>query len=118
MVGIPAVVCIGLSFRGTIREIYVFDKPSDTYHFERQFLYKKEVIDGTISQFCGVGVQTVTQDDWEKHSVVLRSEGMFLGLTPFQEIRASKPALNFWSSEDRIAHAISKFLDIPRQDSA
>ena len=118
MVGIPAVVCIGLSFLGTIREIYVFDKPSDTYHFARQFLYKKEVIEGTISQFCGVGVQTVTQDDWEKHSVVLRSEGMFLGLTPFQEIRASKPALNFWSAEDRIAHAISKFLDIPRQDSA
>src|SRR6187399_1129376 len=31
MLGIPAVVCVGLSFRGTLREVYIFDKPSDTY---------------------------------------------------------------------------------------
>jgi len=117
MVGIPGVVCVGLSFRGTIREQYIFDRPSDTYQFARQFLYKKEVIEGTISQFCGVGVQTVTHDDWEKHSVILRSEGIFLGLAPVQEIRATKPAFNFWNTEDCIAQAIHKFLNIPRIDA-
>jgi hypothetical protein len=120
--GVATLVCIGLSFRGTIREQYIFDRPSDTYQFTRRFIYKKEVIEGTISQFRGVGVITTVTEDGEgnetvKHSVVLRQDGLLFGASPDQPIRESKPALNFWNTEARIAQAIHKFLRIPRVDA-
>ncbi len=123
LLGVATLVCIALSFRGTLRELYVFDKPSDTYHFARQFLYKKEVIEGTISQFRGAGVVTTVTEDGEgnertRHSVVLRQTGLLFGASPDQPIRESKPALNFWKTEARIAQAIHKFLDIPRVDAS
>src|SRR5436190_9546642 len=46
--GLAAIVCVALSFRGTLREVYVFDKVSDTYRFTRRYIYKKDVIEGTI----------------------------------------------------------------------
>jgi hypothetical protein len=114
---VAALVCIGLAFRGTLRELYVFDRPSDTYHFARQMLYKKDVIEGTLSQFRGVGVRTDVVDDKVIHSVVFRQTGVLFGSSSEQPIRESKPALNFWNTEARIAQAIHKFLDIPRVDS-
>jgi hypothetical protein len=121
-IGVAALVCIGLSFRGTIGEQYVFDRPSDTYQFARRFIYKKEVIEGTLTQFRGVGVVTTVTEDTdgnstEKHSVVLRQDGLLFGASPNQPIRESKPALNFWNTEARIAQAIHKFLNIPRVDA-
>ena len=123
LLGAATLVCIALSFRGTIRELYIFDRPTDTYHFARLFLYKKEVIEGTIQQFRGVGVETTVTEDGEgnervKHSVVLRQDGLLFGASPNQPIRESKPALNFWNTEGRIAQAIHKFLDIPRVDAS
>lgn len=115
--GLAAIVCVALSFRGTIREVYIFDKPSDTYRFTRQFIYKKDVIEGTISQFRGVGVRTDEIEDSTKHSVVLRQDGLLLGASPEQPIRESTPALNSWDTEARIANAIHQFLDIPRVDA-
>ena len=115
--GLAAIVCVALSFRGTLREVYVFDKVSDTYRFTRRYIYKKDVIEGTISQFRGVGVRTDEVDESTKHAVVLRQDGLLLGASPEQPIRESKPALNFWNTEARIAQAIHKFLDIPRVDA-
>jgi hypothetical protein len=121
-IGVAALVCIGLSFRGTIGEQYIFDRTSDTYQFARRFIYKKEVIEGTLAQFRGVGVVTTVTEDTdgnstEKHSVVLRQDGLLFGASPNQPIRESKPALNFWNTEARIAQAIHKFLNIPRVDA-
>ncbi len=116
MLGIPAVVCVGLSFRGTIREQYVFDRPSDTYHFVRQFLYKKEVIEGTLSQFRGVGVKRFYNGEYETDVVMLVQGGVLFGSSSEQPLRESKPAFNFWNTEARIAESIHKFLRIPRVD--
>jgi len=115
-IGVATLGCIGLSFRGTLREVYVFDRPSGTYRFVRQWIYKREVIEGTISQFCGVGVHTHVVDDSETHSVILRQRGLLLGQSPEQPIRETTPALNSWETEARIAQAIHKFLKIPRVD--
>src|SRR4030095_4136092 len=50
-IAIPFVVLGFLLFRGTIREVYCFDKSTDTYTFVRQFIHRKEVIEGALSQF-------------------------------------------------------------------
>lgn len=115
--GIAALVCLGLSFRGTIREEYIFDKPTDSYRFTRRYLYKKEVIEGTLTQFRGAGVKTFTGDDSESYSVTLHQGGMFLGGAGDQLLRESTPIMNSWDTEAGIANAIQDFLKIPRQDS-
>ena len=117
-IGAFAVIFVGLSFIGTIGEEYIFDRPSDSYQFTRRHVYKKDVIKGTISKFRGVGVRTDVIDDKTRHAVVLRQDGLLFGASPEQPLREVKPALNFWSTEDRIAHAIHKFLNIPRVDSS
>src|SRR4051794_14952288 len=38
---IPGLVCIFLLFRGTVREVYSFDRVSDSYSFVRQFIHRK-----------------------------------------------------------------------------
>src|SRR6476469_6642383 len=71
-------VCGIFLFRGTIREVYVFDRTNDTYAFIRQFIHRKEVIEGAMSQFTGAYVKTETNEDSESYFVVLKQEGMFL----------------------------------------
>ncbi|MFL6466578.1 MAG: hypothetical protein ACJ72Z_01330 [Pyrinomonadaceae bacterium] len=114
--GIAALVCLGLSFRGTLREVYIFDKPTDTYHFIRRYLYKKELIEGTLTQFRGAGVRTFTAEDSESYSVTLHQGGMFLGGAGDQLLRESTPIMNSWDTEARIANAIQEFLNIKRED--
>lgn len=41
-------------FRGMIREINFFDKATDSYFFTRQFIHRREVIQGSMSQFTGL----------------------------------------------------------------
>ena len=117
VIGGLALLFVGLPFCGTVRERYVFDKPSDTYQFTRQFIYKKEVIEGTISLFRGVGVRTDKVDDSITHAAVVRQEGLLFGAPSEQRLRETKPAFNFLRTEARIAEAIHKVLDIPRVDS-
>jgi hypothetical protein len=57
-IGIPAAVCVVFLFRGTIREVYYFNKTTDSYAFVRQFIHRKEVIEGATSQFTGAYVKT------------------------------------------------------------
>ena len=110
-----AVICLVLSFRGTIREVYYFDRTTDAYAFVRQFIYRKEVIEGAMSQFTGAYVKTETEDDSEVHFVMLKQDGMFLMGVSEQKLREEVPILNTWNNEARIANAISGFLPLRRR---
>lgn len=112
-----SVVCLGVSLRGTLREVYYFDKTTDSYAFVRQFLYKKDVIEGGLSQFRGIRVHVEIQSDangydTRKYLVNLLQDGMLLGGSPEQTLRPETPILNFHAIESRIAAAIAKFLNI------
>ena len=109
-IGAIAVICLVLSFRGTIREAYYFNKETDSYVFVRQFIYRKEVIEGALGQFTGAHVRTEANDEGEVHFVVLKQEGMFLTGIGEQKLREEVPIFNTFSNEARIANAISGFL--------
>jgi len=114
-----AFVVFGL--KGTLREVYYFDKPSDSYRFERQFLYKKDVIEGGLGQFRAVRVHLEDRQDENSHplyKISLLQDGMTLGGSPEQPLRETPALLNTHSSETRIGSAIAKFLDIPLHDTS
>ena len=114
--GIFGIGCLALSFRGTLREVYYFDKTTDSYAFVRQFIHRKEVIEGTLSQFRGVRVHTHVGEESETYSVVLLQDGMFLTGVTEQTLREETPMLNSYSNEERIASSISRFLNIKLED--
>lgn len=109
-IGLFLVGCVVFMFRGTIREVYNFDKSSDSYTFVRQFIHRREVIHGSLSQFTGARVKTVEDDESESYFVVLDQEGMFLTGVSEQTLREEVPIFNSFDSEARIASAISGFL--------
>ena len=108
--GAPAAACVFLVFRGTIREVYYFDKTKDSYAFVRQFIHRKEVIEGAMSQFTGAYVKTETNDDSKTYFVILKQEGMFLTGVSEQTLREEVPIFNSFKKEAEIANAISGFL--------
>ena len=110
-IGLFAIVCLAFSFRGTIREAYYFDKTTDSYRFVRQFIHRKEVIDGAISQFTGAYVKTQENDESESYFVMLKQDGMFLTGVTEQTLREVVPIFNSFDNEARIANAISGFLN-------
>lgn len=107
-----AIVCLAVAVvKGTIREVYVFDRASETYVFVRQYLHRKEVIEGAINQFTGARVETHTHEENQKsYTVALRQEGMFLTGVSEQTLREDIPILNSFSNEADIANAIDDFL--------
>lgn len=109
-VGILTAASAIMLFRGTIREIYYFDKTTDSYTFVRQFIHRKEVIEGSLSQFTGAYVKTSTHEDSESYFIVLQQEGMFLTGVSEQVLREEVPLFNSFDREARIADAISGFL--------
>jgi len=109
-IGAPGIVCLFLVFRGTIREVYHFDKTTDSYTFVRQFIHRKEVIQGPLNQFTGASIKTVSDNESSSYFVVLRQEGMFLTGVDEQILREEVPIFNSFDSEARIASAISGFL--------
>lgn len=113
-IGIPAAMCMFFIFRGTIREVYYFDKTTDSYAFVRQFVHRREVIEGALSQFTGAYVKTEKDDDSESYFVVLQQEGMFLTGVNEQMLRDELPMFNSFDRESRIANAISEFLPSKR----
>lgn len=110
VIGIPLAVCGIFVFRGTIREAYYFDKTTDSYCFVRRFIHRREVIEGSLSQFSGASIKTETNDDSETHYVVLKQDGMFLTGVSEQTLREEVPVFNSFDREARIASAISGFL--------
>ena len=108
--GMFTAVCVGLSFRCTIREVYYFDKTTESYTFVRQFIHRKETIEGSLGQFTGAYVKTVTHEDSTAYLVILKQEGMFLTGVTEQTLRDELPVFNSFEREARIAKAISGFL--------
>ena len=113
--GILAAVCAVFLFRGTIREVYYFDKETDSYAFVRQFIHRREVIEGALSQFTGAYVKTERNDDSETYYVILRQEGMFLTGVEEQKLREAVPIFNSFDREAQIANAISGYLSTKRR---
>jgi hypothetical protein len=111
---IPGLFCVIFLFKGTIRETYSFDKTTDSYAFARQFIHRREVIEGAMSQFTGAYVKTVRNDDSEAYYVVLKQDGMFLTGADEQTLREEVPIFNSYNRESRIADAISGFISSSR----
>ena len=107
---IMSLVCLAGAVRGTIREVYVFDRTAGSYAFVRQFIHRKEVIEGALTQFTGARVETHTHEDSKSYTVVLRQEGMFLTGVSEQTLRDEIPILNSFHNEASIANAIDEFL--------
>lgn len=121
--GIASLVCFALSFRGTIREVYYFDKTTDSYAFVRQFIHRKEVIEGGLGQFRAVRVHKEIRTDGERNRstryiVSLLQDGMLLGGAHEQPLRDPTPILNWHANQIRIASAISSFLKIELHDTS
>jgi hypothetical protein len=109
--GLPALVFLVLALRSSIREVYYFDKANDSYRFIRQFVYRKEVIDGAMGQFTGSYVKTVYDSDaGDIYYVILKQEGMFLTGVAEQVLREDVPMFNSYDNESSIADAITDFL--------
>lgn len=120
--GLATLGCLAFGFRGTLREVYYFDKTNDSYAFVRRFIHKKEVIEGSLSQFRGVRVHTEIRSNAEghrseRHVISLLQDGMLLGGAHEQRIREGTPILNFHKTESRIAAAIASFLNIDLIDT-
>jgi hypothetical protein len=111
----PFLVCVFFLFQGTLREIYFFDIASDSYFFTRQFIHRRDVIEGAMSQFTGAYVKTVTNDESESYFVVLKQEGMFLTGVSEQTLREVVPIFNSYDRETDIANAIDGFISKARR---
>ncbi len=120
-VGVALVAALVFAIRETFREVYVFDKPHDTYIFTRHSLLNKDVLEGSLSQFRAVQIERRTNEDSETYSktytymVALLMEGLLLGQSDTQILREQPPLFNSKAAENRIAAAIAKFLNIERQ---
>ena len=106
----PAAACVVFLFRGTIRETYYFDRTKDSYAFVRQFIHRKEVIEGAMSQFTGAYVKTEVNDDSPSYFVMLKQDTMFMTGETEQALRENVPLFNSFDREASIANAISSFL--------
>jgi hypothetical protein len=110
----PIVVGIFLLFKFTVREVYYFDQAKDSYALVRQFVFRKEVIEGSLSQFTGAYVKTESDDNNKSYFVVLQQEGMFLTGASEQILREEVPLFNSFEREARIAGAISSCVSAKR----
>jgi hypothetical protein len=113
-IGVALVAALVFIIRGTFREVYVFDKTRDAYIFTRQSVLKKDVLEGSASQFRAVQLQLRSTEDNDTYMVTLLMQGMLLGQSDTQILRESPPVFNSYDAEARIANAIAKFLAIDR----
>lgn len=112
-----ALIALGgliLALSQTIREVYYFDLASDSYRFERQYVYRKEVVEGSLSQFTGARVKTETYEQSETYFVVLTQEGMFLTGVTEQTLRENVPIFNSFWNESEIANAMTAVISTAR----
>ncbi len=100
------------------REIYIFDKNTDTYTFVRRSLIKSQTEQGSLSQFRAIQIERrFVEDEYTEsetfHIALLKNEGLLFG-SPSRVIfreESSQPIFSNLSTEFRIAEAIEKFLD-------
>jgi len=107
--------CLVAAATQSIREVYYFDLATDSYRFVRQYVHRKEVIEGSMDQFTGAYVKTETHDEGaESYHVVLRQVGMFLTGVSEQTLREATPIFNSFSNEAQIANAISSIVSVAK----
>lgn len=102
-----------MALKSDFQEVYVFDKPADTYTFTRRNLFGSDEQRGTLSEFHSVQIHEVTGEDSEAYAVVLLMQGMMFGRSSTQVLRENRPLFNSESTEWQIAEEISAFLKIP-----
>ena len=131
---IPTAVALFFLVRNNFREVYMFNKSTDTFTFTRQSILRKDVLEGSASQFRAVQVLKRIGDDRDfgdivsdqitntdsrsgrvTYSVALMNGGPLFGQSDTQILRESPPLLSLRSTERRIAAAIAKFLNIPSE---
>jgi hypothetical protein len=100
---------------GNYREMYVFNKKTDSFTFTRQSMMNSDVLEGSASQFRAVQVERRASDDSEIYMVALLCQGLLLGQSDTQILRENPPLLNSRETESRIASAIARFLGVPRE---
>ena len=114
--GVVALGLIFFAFQQSVREVYYFDKTKDSYCFVRQFVHRRDVIEGSLEQFTGASVKTVTNDGNNSYFIVLNQEGMFLTGVSEQTLREEAPIFNTFSNEATIANAISSAIHTARHE--
>ena len=121
-VGVIAAATLFICARGTLREVYVFDKSKDTYVFTRQTLLKKDVIEGAASQFRAGMVlrQEINSDrisDYIYYAALIQNGDLLLGTNEVQKLRQDPPMYNRHQTEIRIVGAITSFLNITNNNT-
>lgn len=130
----PVVVTLYFLVKNNFREIYIFNKKTDSFSFRRQSLFRNDVLEGSASQFRAVQVLKKVGDDRdfgdlvsdqfmntdsrsgrEIYSVALMCQGPLFGQSDTQILRENPPLLSLRRTERRIAAAIAKFLNIPSE---
>jgi hypothetical protein len=106
-----------LSFIVAFREFYVFDKPTDTYSFVRQSVFKKDEIKGAASLFRATEV--LCEEEYSRygtvhryHAAVLQDPSLLFGADEVQKLRQSRPMYNREQTEANMVAAIASFLNI------
>jgi hypothetical protein len=130
----PVAAALFFLVKNNIREVYIFNKKTDSFTFTRQRLFGNDVLEGSASQFRAVQVLKRIADDRdfgeivtdqftnrdsrsgrETYSVALMNGGPLFGQSETHILREKPPLLSFRKTERRIASAISKFLNIPSE---
>lgn len=120
-IGLLSAVALYLIYRlltRFFREIYVFDKSTNTFHFFRQSVLKKvDMIEGDLRQFQAVQVErTTTTNEGTTYKyfrvALLLGNELLLGRSSTQHFRETPPLFSYFETEARIAKAISAFLNI------
>ena len=131
---VPIVVAFYFLAKNNYREIYVFNKKTDSFSFTGKSLFRNDVLEGSSSQFRAVQVLKRTGDDRdltdlvsdqfthsdsrsgrEIYSVALMCQGPLFGQSDTQILRKDPPFLSTRRTERRIAKAIANFLKIPAE---
>lgn len=115
-----AILLIFAAVLKPFREMYNFDKTTDTYVFVRRGMLKSETEEGSLSQFRAVQVERrlVSGEggiEENYHVALLKTSELLFGSPPVLILREgdSHPVFSSFSSETRIAKAITDFLDLP-----
>ena len=134
LTAVPIAVTLFFLVKNNFREVYIFNKKTDSFSFRRQSLFRNDELDGSASQFRAVQVLKRVGDDRdfsdlvsdqfmktdsrsgrEIYSVALMCQGPLFGQSDTQILRESPPLLSLRRTERRIAAAIAKFLNIPSE---
>ena len=119
---LAVLVLLFFVLRSSFRELYVFDRSSNSYTFTRQSVLRKDKIEGDMRQFRAAQVEhTVVYDDDghrsdEYRTVLLLDQALLFGASPSQPLRFKPPIFGSYSAELRIASALAGYLGV-RLDS-